>query len=624
MDNTSLVSILVAITALLLARAVCTEQVHLREGSVQARYKAYSVNDAVVSGAATGPPATLISSFNFSETMTDQYRVTRGIFSSVSGKPCSLSAAGGGILFGLNACGSMQFIVSNMPFSLEIFMNTQGFGLNSVGTTALCVGGSIPCDRSEPDAVVVSKSSTGTVMLRYSTYVFGDTGVQFDSRPKLHIVLTYDGSRIRLYANTHPSISVLNHQFSSSDGLSVQIGAISQLSTSLTAKLLSVRIWEGVLSATQIDANFLAGPFGIATTSTSSHPTYEATIAPTTVSPSLFPSVRPTNKPSPIPTGGTNKPNHEPSFKPMFQPTEVPTQQLSSPPIIDHKSVASIWNHPLKYAPAVVLVALIVVAVFCCARKCWPQYGAASPNEHERRHLLTETQAAEMTSRSQTSTADHHPARFVAFISYRFETEAELAMKLKSYLELQCGIHTFLDDSNLQPGHHFRDGFISALENCVVFVPLMSRKGLKNFASLGPDSDIDNLFLEFAAAVFLKRKGRLKAIYPVFIGDKKKSSGKKYGDFFVGRCAPDIKDEKIVNNKIEEEMRKYFGRKGYKGTSPVKKVMGEIMNSKGKKFDGEFAPIATGIQAAQNPGANTVPSWNALSDIWRENACLIS
>ena len=117
------------------------------------------------------------------------------------------------------------------------------------------------------------------------------------------------------------------------------------------------------------------------------------------------------------------------------------------------------------------------------------------------------------------------------FISYRVASDRQLARRLYDTLsEISIGetgqrIRVYLDQTRLEDGQRWDSGFMQGLANSWVFVPIVSVGSVGPMVQLGQNEDwTDNVLLEWAAALELHQRGRLKAVLPLLVGQT---------DFFV-------------------------------------------------------------------------------------------
>ena len=105
------------------------------------------------------------------------------------------------------------------------------------------------------------------------------------------------------------------------------------------------------------------------------------------------------------------------------------------------------------------------------------------------------------------------------FLSYRVSADAALVETLY-YQLLARGVDVWWDKKCLQPGMPWEEGFADGLLSSQIFVPVLSKDALAPFLLLDGASRCDNVLLEFRLALELKARGVLKAIFPIFVGDR--------------------------------------------------------------------------------------------------------
>lgn len=107
----------------------------------------------------------------------------------------------------------------------------------------------------------------------------------------------------------------------------------------------------------------------------------------------------------------------------------------------------------------------------------------------------------------------------------RVSSDSDFARRL--YDELcQISIDTghkmrvYLDQIRLEDGQRWDKGFMRGLSNSMVFVPIVSTGSVGPMAKLAPlENDfVDNVLLEWSAALELHQRGRIRAVLPVLIG----------------------------------------------------------------------------------------------------------
>jgi hypothetical protein len=92
-------------------------------------------------------------------------------------------------------------------------------------------------------------------------------------------------------------------------------------------------------------------------------------------------------------------------------------------------------------------------------------------------------------------------------------------------------------------------------------VSVLSKAGLAPFAQLTTASACNNMLLEQQLALELYKRGDLRAIYPVLVGELKHINdefGDLYGDFFKSGGVTACPDEmvKVVEDKVAEHLKR--------------------------------------------------------------------
>jgi len=161
-------------------------------------------------------------------------------------------------------------------------------------------------------------------------------------------------------------------------------------------------------------------------------------------------------------------------------------------------------------------------------------------------------------------------ARCRVFLGYRVAADAELVEILYDKLRAN-GIDVWMDKKCLKDGQRWEDGFADGLFESDVFVPVLSKKALKPFADLSATKGCDNVLLEHQMALEFQDRGRLRAIFPLFVGSlapayRKLEDGAfvelpepVYGPFFPDG-SPECED--VVVNSVEDKLWDHLGRLG--------------------------------------------------------------
>ena len=143
-------------------------------------------------------------------------------------------------------------------------------------------------------------------------------------------------------------------------------------------------------------------------------------------------------------------------------------------------------------------------------------------------------------------------------LSYRVHSDQEVVEKLHPRL-IALGLTVWWDKVCLKPGQPWEEGFADGLFDSCIFVPIMSKGGLANFATLNKDSPCDNVLLEHVLALDQKERGHMKAIFPVLRGEVDPTTG-KYGNFFQDMARPNCSREVVVAS-VDAKAREHLERK---------------------------------------------------------------
>ena len=141
------------------------------------------------------------------------------------------------------------------------------------------------------------------------------------------------------------------------------------------------------------------------------------------------------------------------------------------------------------------------------------------------------------------------------------ETDSELVERLYDKLRAE-GVDVWWDKKCLPRGQNWEQGFVDALSQSDIFVPVLSKKALAPFASLTNISGCDNVLLEYQLALDLKeRDGKKRAILPVFVGETSHSQTLDcdiYGNFFKSGGMPQCPDCVVL--EVETKLQEHLGR----------------------------------------------------------------
>jgi hypothetical protein len=112
------------------------------------------------------------------------------------------------------------------------------------------------------------------------------------------------------------------------------------------------------------------------------------------------------------------------------------------------------------------------------------------------------------------------------FISYRTGSDRQLARRLCDQLsaltigETDQRIRVYLDQTRLEDGQRWDAGFMNGLAHSWVFVPIVSVGSLGQMVQLAREEDwSDYMLVEWAAALELHTRGRVKAVLPLLVGE---------------------------------------------------------------------------------------------------------
>lgn len=153
--------------------------------------------------------------------------------------------------------------------------------------------------------------------------------------------------------------------------------------------------------------------------------------------------------------------------------------------------------------------------------------------------------------------------RVSIFISYRVSSDAPLAEQLYRRL-LALNISVWWDRACLKPGQPWEEGFADGLFGATIFLPILSKAALANFATLEEGSPCDNVLLEYRLALEQHERGKLRAIFPLFVGEKSADTS-QLSRFFDDRDATPICKNAViasVEQKVCEHLVRQNGSKG--------------------------------------------------------------
>ena len=125
------------------------------------------------------------------------------------------------------------------------------------------------------------------------------------------------------------------------------------------------------------------------------------------------------------------------------------------------------------------------------------------------------------------------------------------------------GLRVWWDAKCLKPGQPWEDGFADGLFASRVFVPVLSKGALANYAKLETDSKCDNVLLEHLLGLEQYKREELKAIFPVFVGHGYSSGA--YGHFFRDGAMPTCPD--VIVEAVEAKLHEHLGRQHKKSST---------------------------------------------------------
>jgi hypothetical protein len=201
------------------------------------------------------------------------------------------------------------------------------------------------------------------------------------------------------------------------------------------------------------------------------------------------------------------------------------------------------------------------------------------------------------------SAGDGIPLLHVCVISYRVKSEKETAKALYDYLTSH-GVKVWLDQVCLVPGLPWEDGFCEGLMKSKIFLPLLSKDGLKAFESLLESSSCDNVLLEYRLALDLEKQCLIERIFPLMMGAV--DVDEKYLNYFATNCHP--KSPMVIVNSVEHKAMQHLLHHGlgspYLAPLTVSGIVSMISGHQGYIFDGRrddcFSKALIGIQMMQS------------------------
>lgn len=167
------------------------------------------------------------------------------------------------------------------------------------------------------------------------------------------------------------------------------------------------------------------------------------------------------------------------------------------------------------------------------------------------------------------------PAAFDCFISYRVDTEEKLVDKLELLLRAR-GIKVWRDKTNLQNGVSWEIGFCDGLVKSHVFLPILSRRGIKDkFDKLTEASGCDNVLLEHRLVLELSQRGFTERIFPIFVGDVDATTG-ALGHYFRQGCHYTDGATMVVSS-VEMKLQEHLERQGLGAAVAESRSAGSVL-----------------------------------------------
>eukprot|EP01047_Picozoa_sp_COSAG01_P016748 COSAG01_NODE_866_length_13045_cov_12.921288_6_plen_1707_part_00 len=161
--------------------------------------------------------------------------------------------------------------------------------------------------------------------------------------------------------------------------------------------------------------------------------------------------------------------------------------------------------------------------------------------------------AAEMLEALEEALTTNGSQKFDHFISYRVWCDSKFAdalFKALSSCSLREGrehrIKVYLDKVRLVDGQRFDYGFIAGLANSTVFGPLLTSDCMKSFLDLAHTDKEDFVLMEWMIAIELNKRGIVKAIFPIVVGEQQ-TDGTFSQSFFE-----ELRDGKVNGQKLPD------------------------------------------------------------------------
>ena len=159
--------------------------------------------------------------------------------------------------------------------------------------------------------------------------------------------------------------------------------------------------------------------------------------------------------------------------------------------------------------------------------------------------------------------------RITVFLSYRAASDQKLVEQLYNRL-LALKLRVWWDVKCLKPGQPWEDGFADGLFASSVFVPVLSKAALASFARLEAGSRCDNVLLEHLLALEQWERGKIRAIFPLFVGEAQDGTT-GLSNFFATGGLPSCQAG-IVVAAVDEKAREHLRRRGLASSAAELKV----------------------------------------------------
>ena len=135
-------------------------------------------------------------------------------------------------------------------------------------------------------------------------------------------------------------------------------------------------------------------------------------------------------------------------------------------------------------------------------------------------------------------------SKFDCFLNYRVAADKDIVEKVYWLLKAH-GLHPFLDSECLKNGKDWKQGFLTGLKRCRVFIAFISHRALEGPRSFDRDHRKDNVLLEYEMALRVKKAlGKSNYILPLLVGEYAVFNGQsvlvKFQDFSPSLYSPSL------------------------------------------------------------------------------------